>query len=103
MNIKDPGSRLLIWRIKLEEYNYEIVYKKCILNMNADALRRINGVVLDNKQSPPLGLNHETKKQILYEFHDAPLGGIAAWGKKLRCNKREGFLVEHETGNRRVY
>jgi hypothetical protein len=24
MNVKDPGSRLLRWRIKLEEYDYEI-------------------------------------------------------------------------------
>jgi hypothetical protein len=28
MNVIDPGSRLLRWRIKLEEYDYEIVYKK---------------------------------------------------------------------------
>jgi len=27
MNVKDPGSRLLRWRIQLEEYDYEIVYK----------------------------------------------------------------------------
>jgi hypothetical protein len=74
MNIKDPSSRLLRWRIKLEEYDYEIIYKKGILNTNADALSRINGVVLDDdKQSPPLELTHELKKQILYDFHDAPL------------------------------
>jgi hypothetical protein len=28
MNITDPGSRLLRWRIKLEEYDYEIIYKE---------------------------------------------------------------------------
>jgi hypothetical protein len=38
MNIKDSGSRLLRWRIKLEEYDYEIIYKKGALNTNADAL-----------------------------------------------------------------
>ena len=26
MSVKDPGSRLLRWRIKLDEYDYEIVY-----------------------------------------------------------------------------
>jgi hypothetical protein len=28
MSLKDPGSRLLRWRIKLEEYDYDILYKK---------------------------------------------------------------------------
>ena len=28
MNAKDRGSRLFRWRIKLEEYDYEIVYKQ---------------------------------------------------------------------------
>lgn len=40
-NVKDPGSRLLRWRLRLEEYDYEITYKKGSLNVNADALSRI--------------------------------------------------------------
>jgi hypothetical protein len=27
-NVKDPSSTLLRWRLKLEEYEYEVVYKK---------------------------------------------------------------------------
>jgi hypothetical protein len=45
MNVKDPGSRLVRWRIKLEKYDYEIIYKKRAINTNADALSRINTVV----------------------------------------------------------
>lgn len=41
MNVKDPGSRLVRWRLLLEEYDYEIVYKQGKLNQNADALSRI--------------------------------------------------------------
>lgn len=41
-NTKDPGSRLLRWRLKLEEYQYNIIYKPGKLNSNADALSRID-------------------------------------------------------------
>lgn len=40
-SIKDPGSRLARWRLKLEEYEYEIEYKPGRINKNADALSRI--------------------------------------------------------------
>lgn len=41
MSLKEPNSKLVRWRLKLEEYDYEIVYKKGTLNRNADALSRI--------------------------------------------------------------
>ena len=43
-NVKDPGSRLIRWRLKLEEYEYEIHYKPGVNNTNADALSRIRTV-----------------------------------------------------------
>lgn len=39
-NVKDPSSKLIRWRLKLEEYDYEIIYKQGKLNSNADALSR---------------------------------------------------------------
>jgi hypothetical protein len=42
VSVKDPGSRLLRWRLKLEEYDYEIVFKRGAANTNADALSRIS-------------------------------------------------------------
>jgi len=41
-SVKDPSSRLLRWRLKLEEYEYEVVYKKGFSNTNAEALSRIH-------------------------------------------------------------
>lgn len=38
--VKDPTSRLLRWRLKLEEYDYTVMYKKGSANKNADALSR---------------------------------------------------------------
>lgn len=40
-NLKEPNSKLVRWRLKLEEFNYEIIYKKGKQNTNADALSRI--------------------------------------------------------------
>lgn len=40
-SLKDPNSKLIRWRLKLEEYDYDIIYKKGRLNTNADALSRI--------------------------------------------------------------
>ncbi|CAB3257647.1 unnamed protein product [Arctia plantaginis] len=39
-NCKDPGSRLIRWRLKLEEFDYNIVHKRGKINSNADALSR---------------------------------------------------------------
>ena len=41
MSLKDPNSKLIRWKIKLEEFNFEIKYKQGKLNSNADALSRI--------------------------------------------------------------
>ncbi|KAJ8730401.1 hypothetical protein PYW07_017439 [Mythimna separata] len=39
-NHSDPSSKLQRWRLKLEEYEYEIIYRKGKLNNAADALSR---------------------------------------------------------------
>ena len=40
MNVRDPSSRLLKFRLKLDEYDYEIIHKPGKINTNADALSR---------------------------------------------------------------
>lgn len=57
-SIKDPGSRLVRWRLKLEEFEYEVVYKAGKNNTNADALSRLpvhntNLIDLTNDDSQP--------------------------------------------------
>lgn len=41
MSLKEPNSKLVRWRLKLEEFDYEIRYKKGKQNTNADALSRV--------------------------------------------------------------
>ena len=40
MSVRDPSSRLLRFRLKLDEYDYEIIHKPGKINTNADALSR---------------------------------------------------------------
>ncbi|KAG5867895.1 hypothetical protein JTB14_021176 [Gonioctena quinquepunctata] len=40
-SLKDANSKLVRWRLKLEEFDYEVVYKKGKANTNADALSRV--------------------------------------------------------------
>ena len=85
MNVKDPGSRLLRWRIQLEEFDYEVAYKKGLLNTNADALSRINHVA--TVKGNEVTLDEESKRLILYEFHDAPVGGHKGMNRTLQAIK----------------
>lgn len=39
-SVKDPTSRLVRWRLKLAEYEYDVIYKAGKTNVNADALSR---------------------------------------------------------------
>lgn len=72
-SIKDPGSRLLRWRLKIEEYEYEIVYKAGKNNTNADALSRppiMNSNVIDlTSDSPNQTSNMDDPLQINYEHY----------------------------------
>lgn len=50
-SLKEPNSKLVRWRLKLEEFDYEIVYKKGLQNTNADALSRAEIYVSETSNS----------------------------------------------------
>ena len=85
MNFEDTGSRLLRWRIQLGEYDYEILHRRGAQNTNADALSRIGSI---RKFRDLSGVPDETKRnEILYEFHDSPVGGLRGMNKTYRAIK----------------
>ena len=49
-NVKDPSSKLMRWRLRLKEYDYEIEYKKGKENTAADALSRLYPVTNEEIQ-----------------------------------------------------
>lgn len=44
MNAKDQNSRLMRWKLKLEDYDYTIVHRAGTRHANADALSRVNTI-----------------------------------------------------------
>ena len=67
--MKDPSSRLLRWRLLLEEYTYTVVYKAGKKNVNADALRRNPAVMT------VMITSNEKQQKILKEMHECPVCG----------------------------
>jgi len=68
-SVKDPSSRLLRWRLLVEEYDYTIAYKAGKKNVNADALSR-NPVVMT-----VMITSEEKQRKIIKEMHECPIGG----------------------------
>jgi hypothetical protein len=68
-SIKDPSSRILRYRLLLEEFNYTVQYKAGKKNVCADALSR-NPVVLTTMIT-----SKEKQQKILQEIHEFPIDG----------------------------
>ena len=68
-SVNDPSSRLLKWRLLLEEFDYTIEYKAGKRNVNVDALSR-NPVVMIT-----LITFKDKQQRILKEMHECPIGG----------------------------
>ena len=68
-SVKDPSSRLLRWRLLLEEFDYTIQYKAGKRNVNADALSGNPAV------STVMITSREKQQKILKEMHECPIGG----------------------------
>jgi hypothetical protein len=69
-NVNDPSSRLHEWRLKLEEYDYEVVYKPEVRNTNADALSRITTTRISPVAENSSEITKEERRKILHEFHE---------------------------------
>ena len=108
--VKDPGSRLLKWRIKLEEFDFEIIYKSGKMNTNADALSRMPttiNLIETNESVDSSGEESDTnndseiekidkedserKLKILSDFHNSPLGGHSGMNRTYKRLKQFYF------------
>lgn len=67
MSLKEPGSRLTRWRLKLSEFNFTTIYKQGKQNTNADALSRVelnnedtSSIIVNLSEKPPSVVGSET-------------------------------------------
>ena len=74
-SVKDPSSRLLRWSLKLEVYDYQVIYKPGIRNTNADASSRITMNKVSHVLEDNVDIPNEERKKIVEEFHEQPIGG----------------------------
>ena len=67
-NLKEPNSRLMRWRLKLMEYDYEIIYKKGKENKVADALSRIEINPIENENQSVIANADDSEHNRLHDF-----------------------------------
>lgn len=66
--IKEPNSKLTRWKLRLEEFDYDIVYKNGKQNTNADALSRIKLNVLGQDDNISMQVNVDKNEQSLQDY-----------------------------------
>lgn len=64
-SIKEPNSKLTRWKLRLEEFDYNIVYKTGKQNCNADALSRIKINMLGEDDEVSMKVNIDEKERRL--------------------------------------
>jgi len=64
-NVKDPSLRLLRWRLKLKEFDYQVIYKPGVGNTNADALSRITMTRISQVAEDNSEISKEERRKIL--------------------------------------
>lgn len=68
---KEPSSKMVRWRLKLQEFDYEIIYKKGLLNKNADALSRIE---LNANDAQPQEQKSFNLNDFMNQFNESMAG-----------------------------
>ena len=82
MDIAEPSGRLMLWRLRLSEFDFQVEYKKCKLNTQADALSRQatdGGTTNDIAEDIPCFMTTEDQahpswiRDIVDDEYDEPL------------------------------
>lgn len=75
-SLKEPNSKLTRWRLRLQEYDFEIYYKKGNQNTNADAMSRIK-LNLTNEDNESTAVNVDEQEMKLQKYVESLTEQIA--------------------------
>lgn len=83
-NCQNPSSKLVRWRLRLSEYQYEIKYKPGRMNSNADGLSRLfpQGNLVNLSMKKPLTyqdfieFHYKNQDVIIYKKENTPISKI---------------------------
>lgn len=83
-SFEEPNSKITRWRLRLAEYDYEVIYKNGRQNTNADALSRvkINVIGKDGKDNRSMDVNLDERELELQRHCEAITKEIADLGNK---------------------
>jgi hypothetical protein len=85
-NVRDPSSRLLRWRLKLEEFD-DINDKPGVKDSNVDALSRINMKEVSPFKEANSTQTKEDRETFLQEFHQLHAGEHLGMNRTLESSK----------------
>ncbi|CAH2228131.1 jg21785, partial [Pararge aegeria aegeria] len=69
-SLKEPNSKLTRWRLRLQEHDFEVVYKKGKQNTNADALSRIKLNALGAGENASVAVNIDDQESRFQDLRD---------------------------------
>ena len=105
---KRSQLKLLRWKIKLEEFNFEIKYKQGKLNTNADALSRIRPsfMLIDTHEDiflENVNLVHCISEDKMLTKGFARQMDLKFQSKDFLINKNGNVIVQHIPGNKTLF
>lgn len=93
-SLKDPSSKLTRWRLRLQDYDYEMIHKDGKQNTNADALSRIKINALDSDdENQSMAVNVDEKEERLKEHLADVVKQIGKLTAEKKTNRNDSSTI----------
>ena len=98
-NSKDPCSRVTRWKLKLAEYDFDVIYKAGKTNVNADALSR-NPIDLENIENDDINNKNNIEINLIEQKNAKCISDLKYHGKvpetDIACYEEIDYVIIEE-------